>query len=93
VRSARSRPCFRMVSSFRHGAPTHCPKPVEFQGQFQDGTDKWHTVWGCIDHAPDLSEWKRVNASVADISSAPKTPFRKGGPAVPLEPLGIRALG
>ena len=27
--------CFRMVRSSTHGAPTHCPKPVEFQGQFR----------------------------------------------------------
>jgi hypothetical protein len=72
--------CFRMVSSSTHGAPALCPSPVEFRGRFQDGRGKWHDVWSCIDHAGDLTDWKRVSASVTDVSTAPKSPFRKTGP-------------
>lgn len=64
--------CFRMVSSSTHGSPMHCPQPVEFQGQFQDSTGKWHDVWSCFDHSGDLSEWKRISASVSDIRDAPR---------------------
>ena len=64
--------CFRMVSSSTHGSPILCPNPVEFRGRFQDGTGKWHEVWSCIDHAGDLTDWKRVSASVTDISDTPK---------------------
>jgi hypothetical protein len=76
--------CFRMVISPKpgsQGSPIHCPDPVEFQGRFQDGTGKWHEVWACKEHAADLPFWKRVSASITDISSAPKSPLRKGGPA------------
>jgi hypothetical protein len=72
--------CFRKVSCSRHGAPTHCLNPIEFQGRLQDSTGRWHDVWSGIDHAGDLSEWKRVNASVTDISDAPKSPFPEGRP-------------
>ena len=74
--------CFRRVTSSKagsKGSPIHCPEPVEFTGIFQDGKGKWHTVWACFDHAGDISEWKRVSASVTDISSAPRSPFRKFG--------------
>jgi hypothetical protein len=69
--------CFRMVSGTTHGAPVLCPKPVEFRGRFQDGRGKWHDVWSCVDHAGDLTDWQRVNASVTDIADAPKSAFRK----------------
>jgi hypothetical protein len=68
--------CFRMVSSSTQGSPVLCPMPVEFRGRFQDGRGKWHAVWSSIDHAGDLTDWKRVSASLSDISDAPKSPFR-----------------
>jgi hypothetical protein len=72
--------CFRMIISPNpgsQGSPTHCPNPVEFTGLFQDGTGKQHVVWSCIDHAGDLSDWKRVSASITDISEGQKSPFRR----------------
>jgi hypothetical protein len=66
--------CFRMVSSSMHGSPILCPNPVEFRGRFQDGTGKWHKVSSCIEHAGDLSDWKRVSASLTDIADGPKSP-------------------
>jgi hypothetical protein len=71
--------CFRMVinpNPGSQGSPTHCPKPVEFTGIFQDAKGKCHTVWSCTDHVGDVAEWKRVSASITDIRDAPKSAFR-----------------
>jgi hypothetical protein len=70
--------CLRMIMAGAQGSPALCPKPVEFRGRFQDGAGKWHDVWSCIDHAGDLTDWRRVNASVTDIQDAPNSAFRKG---------------
>jgi len=69
--------CFRMVTSSTpgsQGSPTHCPKPVKFRGRFQDGIGKWHEVWSCIDHVGDLTDWKRISASVTEMSSGTRGP-------------------
>ncbi len=71
---------FRMVTSPNpgsQGSPILCPKPVEFRGRFQDGRGKWHDVWSCIDHAGDLTDWKRVSASVTKIEDVWSPAFRR----------------
>ena len=74
--------CFRLVvSSFSgaQGSPVHCPAPVEFRGRYKDVTGLMHDVEACMDHVGDLTDWERVNASIRDIRSARKRPFRSGG--------------
>jgi hypothetical protein len=71
--------CFRLVSSSvagSQGSPTHCDKQVEFQGRFEDKAGKWHKVESCIDHSGDLTDWKRISASVTNIRDAPSSRFR-----------------
>ena len=71
--------CFRLVTSSAAGSqasPNHCSKLVEFQGRFKDKTGKWHKVESCIDHAGDLTDQKRIGASVTSFREAPSSPFR-----------------
>ena len=62
--------CFRLLTSSVAGSqasPTHCDKPVEFQGRFRDRAEKWHKVESCNDHTRDLTDKKRISASVTNI--------------------------
>jgi hypothetical protein len=58
------------------GAPTHCPKLVEIAGRFEDATGHWHDVAACIEHADELHDWRRISASITDIGSVRRGPFR-----------------
>jgi hypothetical protein len=60
-----------------HLSSTPCPNPIEFRGMYDGGTGKPFQVIACIDHAADISEWKRINAIITPISDASKSPFRK----------------
>ena len=69
--------CFRLVISANEGsrgAPAHCPDPVEFSGRFQDAKGGWHQVEARIDHAGDLTDWRRINASITDIGTGLAAP-------------------
>jgi hypothetical protein len=71
--------CFRLITSPVAGSkasPNHCDIPVEFQGRFKDKAGKWHKVESCIGHAGDLTDRKRISASVTNIRDAPSSPFR-----------------
>lgn len=71
--------CFRLITSSVAGSkasPNHCDNPVEFQGRFKDRAGKWHKVESCIGHAGDLTDRKRISASVTNIRDAPSSPFR-----------------
>lgn len=71
--------CFRLITSSVAGSkasPNHCDNPVEFQGRFKDKVGKWHKVESCIGHAGDLTDRKRISASVMNIRDAPSSPFR-----------------
>src|ERR1700709_1778959 len=53
------------------------PKPVEFEGRLKDWRGEWNEVEACLDHSKALTDWKRVNASIVDISKARRPfPFR-----------------
>lgn len=65
IGSAPSPSRWRPASSFSPGVQHQC---------------KWHDVWVLLRHSGDLGGWKRISGSVTDISSAPKSPFRKGRP-------------
>ncbi len=71
--------CFRMVVSAEpdgKSEPAPCPNHVEIAGRFQDATGHWHDVAACIDHAEDLDDWRRISASITDIGSVRRGPFR-----------------
>jgi len=71
--------CFRLIASSvsaRQGSPTQCDEPVEYQGRFKHRTGKWHQVESCAGHAGDLTDWKRISASVTDSRDAPSSLFR-----------------
>jgi len=41
-----------MVTGSGPGAPTHCPKPVEFIGHIQDAIGERHEVWAPVETDP-----------------------------------------
>jgi hypothetical protein len=67
---------FRLVTVA--GSQIRCPEPVEFTGRFKDWKDDWHEVEACLGHAEDLTDWRRVNANIVDISKARKIPPFRG---------------
>ncbi len=74
--------CFAWLLSAKpgsQGSPTHCPKPVEFQGKFQDGTGKWHKAWAASTKPLTYRKGVAVSANIPDISDAPRSPFRRRG--------------
>jgi hypothetical protein len=69
--------CFRLMTRSvvdSQGSPTHCDKQVEFQGRFKDRAGKWRKVESCSDHAGDLTDSKRISASVTNIRDARDAP-------------------
>ena len=71
--------CFRFITrsvSGSQGSPARCDEPVAYQGRFRHRTGKWYKVESCVDHAGDLTDGKRIGASVTDIRDAPSSPFR-----------------
>jgi hypothetical protein len=71
--------CFRMFTSSNPREPglaDSSPEVCRVRGRFQDSTGNWYDMWSIIDHAGDLSEQKRVSASLTDILSAPSSPSR-----------------
>jgi len=71
--------CFRLITRSVSGnqqSPARSDVPVEYQGRFKHRAGKWHQVESCMDHAGDLTDGKRISASVTDIRDAPSSPFR-----------------
>jgi hypothetical protein len=65
--------CFRMIQgkAGQQGAPTHCPDPVEYRGNFIDAKGKHHEVEACNGHRADLDAVRRISGPPGVRSELP----------------------